>query len=117
MLVSAAVLSCLAAAGLMTPVFGHHHDSAVIQEAPSAASPELIKSATVMAWKGRMPIPTHLRGTPPMCNDPVWIEWADAYLDTRDHAGGSLGVCYMFAGVEGANDVDPHFEARPTTAG
>ena len=119
--VVAVVLSCLAAAGLMTPVFAEHHEAAVIEQALSAAPPELAKDATVMDWEGKvlkkgdngwicMPTPPHLQGTSPMCNDAVWMEWADAYLNKKDYAGGKFGVSYMLAGDEGASNIDPYAE-------
>ena len=43
MFMSAVVLSCLAAAGLMTPVFANHQAAAVIEQALSGAPPELAK--------------------------------------------------------------------------
>ncbi len=113
------LLGCLVAADLVTPVFAHHQAAAVIEQALSGALPELSKRATVMGREGnvlqednngwtRMPTPPHFQETPPMCNDAVWMEWADAYLNKNDHFGGRLGVCYMLAGGEGANNVDPH---------
>jgi hypothetical protein len=90
--VSAVVVSCLAAAGLMTPVFAEHHEAAVIDEALGAAPRELAKGATVMDWEGNvlkegdngwtcMPTAPDVKargGANPMCNDGVWMEWADA---------------------------------------
>ena len=100
--VSAVVLSCLVAAGLMTPVFAYHQAAAVIEQAPSGAPPELARGGTMLDREGdrlqegdngwaRRPPPAHLQETPPMCNDGAWMEWADAYLHMKDYAGGTSG--------------------------
>jgi hypothetical protein len=120
-LVSAVVLCCLATGGLPAPVLADHHESALIEEALSAAPPGLAEGATVMDWAGNtlkkgdngwtcMPTAPHLEGTAPMCNDAVWMEWADAYLNKKDYAGGKFGVSYMLAGDEGASNIDPYAE-------
>ena len=119
--VSAVVLVCLAATGLMTPAFADHHEAALVKEALSAAPPELAKGAKVMDWEGNtlkegdngwtcMPTAPHLDGVAPMCNDAVWMEWADAYLNKKDYAGGKFGVSYMLAGDAGASNIDPYAE-------
>jgi hypothetical protein len=119
--VSAVVLICLAAAGLMTPAFAAHHEAALIEEALSAVPPELAKGATVMDWEMNVlkkgdngwtcfPTNPHLEGKAPMCHDAVWMGWADAYLNKKDYAGGKFGVSYMLAGDEGASNIDPYAE-------
>jgi hypothetical protein len=57
-----------------------------------------------------MPTPPHLQGTAPMCLDAVWMEWADAYMNKKDYAGGKFGISYMLAGDEGASNIDPYAE-------
>ena len=103
-------------------VSADHHEGAVIKEALSAAPPELAEGAAVMDWEGKMlkegtngwtcmPTPPHLvGGAAPMCNDAVWMEWADAYLNKGEYAGGKLGLSYMLAGDEGASNIDPYAE-------
>ena len=109
--VSAVVLSCLVAAGLLTPVFANHQEAGLIEQALRSA-PELAKGATVLDREGdplqeggngwvRMPPPAHLQETPPMCNEGVWMEWPVAFLHMKDYAGGTLRVCYMLASAEG----------------
>jgi hypothetical protein len=117
--VFAVVLSCLAAAGLTTPAFANHQAAVVIDQALSAAPPELAKGGTVLdqegdllqesdeGWK-RMPPPAHFQETPPRCNDGLWMEWAAAYLHTKDDAGATFGVCHMLASDEGASNIDPY---------
>ena len=101
MFMSAVVLSCLAAAGLMTPASADHHEAAVIELAAIAAPPEPAKGATVMDREGnvlklgdngwtRGPIPPHLQETPPMCNEGVRMEWADAYFNEKGYSGGTF---------------------------
>lgn len=69
MFMSAVVLSCLAAAGLMTLASADHHEA-------------------------------------------VRMERADAYLNEKGYEGGMLRVCYMLAGDEGANNMDPYSEGQ-----
>ena len=105
--------------GFSTTALAEHHEAAVIEEALSAAPPELAKGATVMDWEGNtlkqgengwtcMPTPPHVTGTAPMCLDAAWMEWADAYGNKKDYAGGKFGVSYMLAGDEGASNIDPY---------
>ena len=123
MFMSAVVVSCLAAAGLMTPVFANHQAAEVIERALSGAPPELAKGGTVLDQEGdhlqegdngwtRMPPPAHLQETPPMCNAGVWMEWGDTYLRMKDYTGATFGVCYMLASDEGASNIDPYAEGR-----
>ena len=117
MFMSAVVLSCLAAAGLMTLASADHHEAAVIELAAIAAPPEPTKDATVMDrevhvlklddnGRARGPIPPRFRETPPMCHEGVRMAWADAYLNEKGYADGMLRVCYGRAGDEGANNID-----------
>ena len=123
MFMSAVVLSCLAAAGLMTLASADHHEAAVIELAAIAAPPEPAKDATVMDREGhvlklgddgwaRGPIPPRFRETPPMCNEGLWMEWADAYLNEKGYADGMSRGCYMLAADEGANNIDPDSEGQ-----
>lgn len=123
MFMSAVVLSCLAAAGLMTLASADPHEAAVIELAAIAAPPEPAKDATVMDREGhvlklgengraRGPIPRRFQETPPMCHEGMRMEWADAYLNEKGYAGGMSRVCYMLAGDEGANNMDPYSEGQ-----
>lgn len=131
---SAVVLSCLATAVLLIPTPVRHDEAAVIERTAIARPPERAKRASVIdsavmdrpvidragnvlelgnkGW-ARRPMPPHLRQTPPMCNDEVWMEWAAAYLNEKEYAAGAFGVCYMLAGNGGANNIDP-YSAGPT---
>jgi hypothetical protein len=105
----------------MTPVFADHQAEAVIEQDLGATPPELAKGGTVLdqeadllqegdnGWT-RLPPPAHLQETPPMCNDGVWMERADAYLRVKDYAGATFGVCYMLASDEGASYIDRYAE-------
>lgn len=117
------VLSCLAAADLVTPVFANHQTAAVTEQALNGGSPELARRGTVSSQEAdllpegdncwtRMPSPAPLQGTPPMCGSGVWKEWADAYLYMKDSAGATVGVCYMLASDEGASNIDPYAEGN-----
>ncbi len=119
--VSAVVLGCLAVAGWMTPALADHHEAGLIEEALSAAPPELRDGATVMDWENNvlregdngwtcMPTPPNLQGTAPMCLDKVWMEWAHAYLTKTEYAGGKFGLSYMLAGDERSSNIDPYAE-------
>lgn len=118
--VAVGVLSVLGLA-MAGPLPAESHAAAKIEEALSAAPPELAAGAVVMDWDGTvlregdngwtcMPTPPHLTGTAPMCNDAVWMEWGDAYLNKKDYAGGKFGISYMLAGDEGASNIDPYAE-------
>jgi len=115
------IIVCLAIVSLAAPAMAEHHEEGLIKEALSAAPSEIGKGAKVMNWDGStlkegdngwvcMPTPPHLTGTSPMCNDAVWMEWADAYLNKKDYAGGKFGMSYMLAGDEGASNIDPYAE-------
>jgi hypothetical protein len=118
---SAVVLSCLAAAGLMIVESAGHHEAAVIELAAIAAPQEPAKDAAVVDREGhvlklgdngraRGPIPRRFRETPPMCNEELRMEWAEAYFDQNGYAEGMSRVCYMLAGDEGADNMDSYSE-------
>lgn len=48
------LLSCLAGLGVITAPCADHHEAAVIEQALSAAPPELAEDATVMDWEGEI---------------------------------------------------------------
>ena len=123
MFMSAVVLSCLATASPATLASADHHETAVIELTVIAPPPEPVRDASVMdpeshalrpadnGW-ARGPMPPPFRETPPMCNEGVWMEWAEAYLDEKGSAGGRLRSCYMLAGDEGASDIEPYSEGQ-----
>ena len=127
------IIVCLAITSLVAPAVAEHHEKAehhemaghhemeLVKEALSAAPAKISEGASVMNWDGKMlkegdngwvcmPTAPHLDGTAPMCNDAVWMEWADAYLNKKDYAGGKFGMSYMLAGDEGASNIDPYAE-------
>lgn len=122
------IIVCLAIVSLSAPAVASHHEEAgheemaLVKEALSAAPTKIAEGAAVMNWDGKMlkegdngwtcmPTPPHLKGgRAPMCNDAVWMEWADAYLNKKDYAGGKFGMSYMLAGDEGASNIDPYAE-------
>jgi len=119
--VSAVVLGSLAVAGWTSPAFADHHEAGLVKEALSAAPVELAKGATVMDWENNvlqegdngwtcMPTPPHIKGVAPMCFDKVWMEWAHAYLNKTEYAGGKFGISYMLAGDSGSSNIDPYAE-------
>ena len=116
-LASALVLSCLAGADLVTPVFANHQVAVVIERALIGAPPELAKGGTVLEQEAdlfqesdngwtRLPSPEVLQDIPPMCSDGVWRKWASAYLYIKDYAGATFGACYMLASDEEASLID-----------
>ena len=123
MFMPAVVLSGLAAAGLMTLASADHHEAAVIELDAIAAPAESAKDATVMDREGhvlklgdngwaRGAIPPHFQETPPMCNEGVRMEWADAYLNEKGYADGMLRVCYMLAFDEGESRIYPYADGN-----
>jgi hypothetical protein len=91
-----------------------------IAYAESAGIPEIAAEATIVDHDG-----TVLRqGTnewtcmampgAPMCVDPQWMSWLDAYVNQRDEVEVTgVGVSYMLRGDEGASNIDP-FAEGPT---
>ena len=128
MFMSAVVLSCLAAAGLMTLASADLHEAAVIELTAIAPPPEPAQDATVVDREGhflklgdngraRGLIPPRFQETPPMCHEGgVRMEWADAYLNEKGHADGMLRVCYMLAGDERQAISTRTPKGRPMTA-
>jgi hypothetical protein len=121
---SRVVVACLGLLVLALPAMAAHHEEGLIKDALSAAPPALMDGATVMDWEGNtlkkgdngwtcFPTNPHLEGNAPMCHDAVWMEWADAYLNKKDYAGGKFGISYMLAGDEGASNIYP-FAEGPT---
>ena len=118
------IIVCLAAVSLATPAIAEHHEEGLINEALSAAPSSLAEGAAVMDWgmnvlkKGDngwtcMPSTPDVKargGINPMCLDEAWMEWADAYGNKKEYAGGKFGMSYMLAGDGGASNIDPYPE-------
>ncbi|WP_425450010.1 hypothetical protein [Virgifigura deserti] len=94
---------------------------ALIEEALSAAPPQVAETAKIMDWDGTVlkegsedftclptPPPARSRGVAPMCLDAAWMAWLDAYKEKReDYRPSEAGVAYMLAGDAGASNIDP----------
>lgn len=93
----------------------------MIQNALSAAPPDIAASATVMNMKGEVlraadgpytcfPFEGAGTGTDAMCVDAEWLRWADAWMKHEDFKAEKLGLAYMLAGdapTGGASNTDP----------
>lgn len=106
---------------------GAAETEALIEEALSAAPPQVAKSATVIDLKGNvlregdgeytcMPAPPGFGG--PMCHDEQFAKWMQALVSGEDAPNASaIGTSYMLAGDSadgGASNVDS--AARVPTA-
>jgi hypothetical protein len=101
-----------------------------IRLAMSAAPPEIGRNATIVDTneKGEM---TELRkgtngwtcmpsaggatgaaGADPMCLDPQWTKWADAWMHKTDPKVDAPGIAYMLHGDMGASNTDPFATAQ-----
>lgn len=92
--------------------------SAMIEDALSAASPEMAEGATVVDWENNVlkegdngwtcfPTPPGLKSAP-MCLDEPWLSWADAWMNRTDVSIDRIGIAYMLAGDSGASNSDPY---------
>ncbi len=94
----------------------------MIDEALSAAPPQLRDEATVRALDGTllregqgdftcMPAPEAFAG--PMCLDQSWMGWFQAYQNQEEFTPARIGIAYMLAGDTpqgGASNTDPYAE-------
>jgi hypothetical protein len=133
----------LGTSGAMAQSSGHQHPStkvaqatgntgtlsqdALIQDALSAAPPEIAKAAMVKDWDGTMLRPGNeeyicfptqpnkrARGEKePMCFDQVWLAWGDAWLNKKPFKAEKVGIAYMLAGDTGASNINP-FDSQET---
>ena len=104
---------------------GPQDKEALIQEALSAAPPEVAKTATV---KNRddgtvlkpgtgaytcYPTPESMmkRGKMSMCLDKTWQAWRDAWLNKKPFKANEVGIAYMLAGDVGSSNTDPYADA------
>ena len=97
-------------------------NDALIEEALSAAPPQLRDEVTVRALDGTllregadaftcMPAPEAFAG--PMCLDGAWMEWFQAYQAKEDFTPSRIGIAYMLAGDSvdgGASNIEPYAE-------
>lgn len=92
----------------------------LIEEALSAAPPQLRDSATVINLDGTvlrqgkgdftcLPAPPDFGG--PMCLDKTWLAWMDAYKNQKPPQTKEIGFAYMLAGDTahgGASNTEPY---------
>lgn len=95
-------------------------DQARIDEALSAAPPQLRDEATVRDLSGEllregndvftcMPGPEAFAG--PMCLDDAWMGWLEAYQKQEEYTPEGIGIAYMLAGDSsdgGASNTEPY---------
>lgn len=98
----------------------------IIDEALSAAPPQLREEATVINLEGKvlregkgdftcLPAPPDFGG--PMCLDKVWMAWLDAYMNKKPPELTEIGFAYMLAGDTphgGGSNIDPYSRAPDT---
>jgi hypothetical protein len=135
-IVSTAILAlgCVASAGAQTKpkaVTGTKAgvgDAAKIQQALSAAPPDVRKGAMVMDWPATeggatkmlrggtngwvcmpaTPAPKGALGLDPMCLDKTFSDWAQAFMAHKDPpVPTTVGVGYMLRGDRGVSNTDP----------
>jgi hypothetical protein len=121
------MLSGLAIVPLIGPVASAQSDQAKIDEALSAAPPQLRDEVTVRDLDGRllrrgedsftcMPGPDAFAG--PMCLDAAWMGWFEAYANQQDYTPETIGIAYMLAGDApdgGASNIEPYAEGPTAT--
>lgn len=97
-------------------------DQAKIEEALSAAPPQLREEVTVRDLDGTllregdkaftcMPAPEAFAG--PMCLDEAWMGWFEAYQNQANFTPDRIGIAYMLAGDSpegGASNIEPYAE-------
>lgn len=98
---------------------------AKIESAMSAAPPSISSRATIKDWPaqqgGEMStlregdsewtcLPDHpdTPGNDPMCLDPQWMAWADAWMNKKDFQADEMGFGYMLQGGSPESNVDPY---------
>ena len=107
-----------------------------IKNAESAAPDSIAKAATIMDWPATeggkptqlragtngwacypsSPNPSGAVGQDPMCLDPQFQKWAEAYMSKGTPKLSAIGVGYMLQGDRGASISDPYAEASKKPA-
>ncbi|MDP2528471.1 MAG: hypothetical protein Q8W51_01880 [Candidatus Palauibacterales bacterium] len=96
----------------------------MIRSAVSAAPDEVSRSATVRDWQGNvlregtngwtcLPDMADQPGDSPMCLDPVWMAWVDAWQNKKPFQADRVGFGYMLQGDFPTSNTDPY--AREST--
>ncbi len=121
---SIGLTAVVVAAGFVAPAFGQDNQAA-IDDALSAAPPQIAENAKVMAMSGEVLregdgnftcYPGVDDGPGPMCIDAEWTRLIDAWLNKKEYEPQSMGIAYMLAGDNpggGASNIDP-FAKKPT---
>lgn len=118
----APALATLTVAPVLAATAAAQSDQAKIDEALSAAPPQLRDEVTVRALDGTllregegtftcMPAPEAFAG--PMCLDEPWMAWFQAYQNQEDFTPSRIGIAYMLAGDSpggGASNIEPYAE-------
>jgi hypothetical protein len=106
-----------AALALLLPLSLAAQEGDPVAYATSAAPASISAEATVIDMEGNVlregtnewtciPAPGQ-----PMCLDPQWMTWFDAYVNQRDHVQvDAVGLAYMLQGDPGASNIDPYAE-------
>lgn len=118
------IATAMLVAGMLVPAAAAaQSDEAKIEEALSAAPPQLRDTVAVRDLDGTllrdgeagftcMPGPDGFAG--PMCLDEEWMAWFDAYRNKREFSPSRLGIAYMMAGDSpggGASNIAPYDQA------
>jgi len=122
------ILTCLAIC-LVPLATAHAQDNASkIANAMSAAPPSIANIAAVVDWpsepggamatlkKGSsdwtcFPDNPGTPGNDPMCVDPPWLEWVDAWVNKREPKITAMGFGYMLQANDSPySNTDPYFE-------
>ena len=124
LMATAAAVLILPAAATTAETGGQTDEAALIEEALSAAPPQVAETARVMDLEGNMvregtgaftcfPAPPDLAG--PMCLDEQWLAWMGARMNQEPFTASKIGFAYMLAGDTphgGASTINP-FDIEP----
>jgi hypothetical protein len=122
---SFAALICVAGSAVAAAAGAQADKAALIEEALSAAPPQVAENARVLDLEGNVlregegaftcfPAPPDIAG--PMCLDEQWLAWMDAWMNQEPFTPSAVGFAYMLAGDTthgGASNINP-FDAEPT---
>ena len=120
-----AIVLLLGGASAMAETGIQTDEAALIEEALSAAPPQVAEVARVKDLEGNLlregtgaytcfPAPPDLAG--PMCLDDEWLDWMHAWMNQEPFTPSTIGYAYMLAGDTphgGASNINP-FDMEPT---
>jgi len=124
LIIMPAAVLIFSAAAATAETGGQTDEAALIEEALSAAPPQVAETASVMDLEGNLlregtgaftcfPAPPDLAG--PMCLDEQWLAWMDAWMNQEPFTASGVGFAYMLAGDSphgGASNTAP-FDMEP----